>query len=148
MILGQKLLNTPTQLPVPWLPDGRLGLRNIKRIQITCNLKETNNFLLLCFSINNAYSLLIRTELLTEFRGTTGEMGLQNWSLSINSWLQKGPDTMVEILQQLAVGRKTTAWYNVFTSFGKLRRQLFLPCMYIISYDKGKDWMGAKLLAE
>lgn len=61
MILGQKLLNTFTQLPVPWLLNGRPGIRNFKRIQITCNLKENNNFLLLCCSINNPYSLLIRT---------------------------------------------------------------------------------------
>lgn len=49
------------QLPVPWLSDGKLGLMDVKRIQITVNVMENNIFLLLCCSINNAYSLIIGT---------------------------------------------------------------------------------------
>lgn len=110
VILVQKLHNTLMQLPVPWLSDGRLGLRNVNRIQITCNLKKTNHFLLLCCSINNPYSLLIGTTYCSQnSEEVLGRWGLQYRIQSISSGLQKGPDTTVEILQQLAVSTKTTA---------------------------------------
>lgn len=105
MILGQKLLNTLTQLLVPWLPEERLGIRNVKRIQITCNLKETNNFLLLCCSINNPYSLLIGTTSIASQRKYWGDGGSKTelhpsaqgyrraqtqWWRSCSDWLSAG----------------------------------------------------------
>lgn len=150
--MGQKLLNMLMQLPVLWLPDGRLRLINVKRIQITSNLKENNNFLLLCCSITNAHSVLIGTtyhpqdseEVLWSWR-------LQNWTPSISSGLQKGPDTMVEILQQLAVSRKRAAWFNVFTNFMKVTHPN-LPSLHLHHFlnvkDKDKDQMGSKTVAE
>lgn len=136
------------QLSVPWLPDGRLGLIDVKRIHITSNLKESNHFLLLCCSINNAHSLLIGT---TYHPWDSEEVlwtwGLKNWTPSISSGLKKGPDTMVEILQQLAVSRKTTAWNNVFKNFRKVMHPN-LPSLHLHNFlhdkDKGKHQMWSK----
>lgn len=120
----------------------------LKRIQITSNLKENNNYLLLCCSINDAHSLLIGTTYHPQdSEEVPWSWGLQNWTPSISSGLQKGPDTMVEILQQLAVSRKTTAWNNVFTNFRKVMHPN-IPSLHLHNFlhdkDKGEDQMRSK----
>lgn len=96
------------------------------RTQITSNLKESNNFLLLCCSFNNAHSLVIGTTYHPQdSEEVLWSWGHPHWTPSISSEPQKGPDTMAEILQQLAVSRKTTAWYNVFPNSRKVRHSNF-----------------------